>query len=40
ERADAASVAEHLRGHHARAWQVELTAGRLAEALRRTTTTV
>ncbi|KII00368.1 3'-5' exonuclease [Streptomonospora alba] len=35
ERADASAVADQLREHHARAWQVELTAERLAEALRR-----
>ncbi|MDT0302836.1 HRDC domain-containing protein [Streptomonospora wellingtoniae] len=32
---DAGSVAEHLRQHHAREWQVGLTAERLAEALHR-----
>ncbi|WP_131098832.1 HRDC domain-containing protein [Streptomonospora litoralis] len=32
---EADSVAEHLREHHARDWQVALTAEQLAEALRR-----
>nr|WP_156003799.1 HRDC domain-containing protein [Streptomonospora sp. PA3] len=35
ESADASSIAEQLRRHHARNWQVELSAERLAEALKR-----